>query len=105
MTTNTTIQFPAVLRDGGGSAGRGTLNIPTSVSIDVGNPNRQPGPHSNQRQRYIVERGGGSSGTAYNKLDHEVLDRERPAGARIVARACGRDARLIAWALNQAVPL
>lgn len=50
--------------------------------------------------RYVAERGGGSSGTAYNEKDHEVLDQERAASKRVICRATGSDARLIAAALN-----
>lgn len=52
-------------------------------------------------ERYVAERGSGSHGTAYNKLDHEVIDTERKPGNRIVCRATGPDARDIAAALNR----
>lgn len=51
-------------------------------------------------ERYVAERGSGSSGTAYNTRDHEVIDNERTAGSRVICRANGVDARLIAAALN-----
>lgn len=53
-------------------------------------------------ERYVAERGSGSHGTAYNKLDYEVLDRERKPGNRIVCRATRSDAVEIAAALNRA---
>jgi hypothetical protein len=77
-----------------GSAGEGTQDPHASVRDDE---QRTPSPHS---YRFVVERGSGSSGTAYNKLDHEVIDVERKAGNRIVARATRRDATLICTALN-----
>lgn len=50
--------------------------------------------------QYVAERGGGKNGTAYNEKDHEVLDLCRPVSRRVVCRATGSDARLIAAALN-----
>lgn len=50
--------------------------------------------------QYVAERGSGSNGTAYNEKDHEVLDLSRPPSRRVVCRATGSDARLIATALN-----
>jgi hypothetical protein len=65
---------------------------------DVGRPGYGSKlPHSLQ---YVVERGSGSTGTAYNKRDHEVIDLERKPGNRIVARATCLDAELICRALN-----
>jgi len=89
-----------------GRVDRGTSVDPGATVRSVPRNTKQPGPHDNlrQRQRYVVERGGGSSGTAYNKLDHEVIDQERIASFRIVARATRSDARLICWALNKAIP-
>lgn len=77
-----------------GNAGEGTQDPHTSVRDDE---QRIPSPHS---YRFVVERGGGSSGTAFNKMDHEVIDMERKPGNRIVARATRRDAILICTALN-----
>lgn len=56
------------------------------------------------RTRYVAERGGGSSGTAYNKLDWEVLDRDGAPGRALVCRTNQTNARLITFALNQVVP-
>lgn len=50
--------------------------------------------------RYVAERGSATCGTAYNARDWEVLDTERQAGSRVVCRAAGADARMIAAALN-----
>ena len=62
---------------------------------------RTPGGH---RVRYTAERGSGNAGTVYNKLDHEVLDRDAPAGRQVICRATATNARLIAFALNEALP-
>lgn len=55
-------------------------------------------------ERYVVERGSGSSGTAYNKRDHEVLDTTRIAANRVLCRATAADAKIIAAALNASQP-
>lgn len=52
------------------------------------------------RARYVAERGCGSAGTAYNRLDWEVLDRTRRAARQLVCRATREDALLIAAAMN-----
>lgn len=56
------------------------------------------------RIRYVAERGSGVRGTAYNELDWEVLDKEAPAGRRVLCRTTQTNARLIAYALNRALP-
>jgi hypothetical protein len=94
-----------------------TCYVLTSSRPSVAAGEREPGPQtvptspvrrdaisltgSGSRLRYVAERGGGSSGTAYNRLDWEVLDLERTAGRRVICRARYRDAHLIAEALNR----
>jgi hypothetical protein len=87
-------EIPPNVRNGGRSAGEQTQTPQPSV--------RSGGqqvlhPHSIQ---YVVERGSGSTGTAYNKRDHEVIDLERKPGSRVIARATCLDAELICRALN-----
>lgn len=53
--------------------------------------------------RYVAERGAGSSHTAYNRRDWEVLDTERTASSRVICRANRADAAMIADALNAPV--
>lgn len=123
-----TMQLPPDVRSGGRGAWRGATAVnhsTASVSVDAdpvntvepnslprigagGTPDLQADvsrsgygsklPHHSDQ--YIVERGSGTSGTAYNKRDHEVIDLERKAGNRIVARATRLDAELICRALN-----
>lgn len=59
-------------------------------------------PKGAHMERYTVERGSGSSGTAYNFRDHEVIDTARTGRNRVMCRATGSDARAIAAALNAA---
>jgi hypothetical protein len=59
-------------------------------------------PSSGSRLRFAAERGSGFSGTAYNRLDWEVVDHDAPAGRRIKCRATRQNAQDIAAALNRA---
>lgn len=83
----------------GGDAGRGPSDTIAGVS-KADRLDREPGPHT--YSRYFCERGSGSSGTAYNKLDHEVIDRAQTAGSQVICRATSHNARLICRALNTA---
>lgn len=122
------MEIPPDVRSGGRSAGKEALVDPSADSVSNAVPiehadlssnssgsaergTQQPLSDVREREslsmitpphsyRFVVERGSGSSGTAYNKLDHEVIDLERTAGHRIVARATCLDAELICRALN-----
>ena len=59
----------------------------------------QPAPGSRLRPRYTTGQDGG-----YNPLDSKVLDTQAPAGQRLVCRATASNAKLIAYALNRAIP-
>jgi hypothetical protein len=76
---------------------------PTPKSFhDVGTNDRLERP--GLRVRYVPERGPGGNGTAYNKLDWMVLDRDAIAGRQLLCRTTQSGARLICYALNQAIP-
>lgn len=91
-----TMQLPPDVRNRGKGGAGGTPNVHAEIVRSPGYGSKLPH-HSNQ---YVVERGSGSSGTAYNKRDYEVIDLERKPGNRIVARASCLDAELICRALN-----
>lgn len=94
------IQFPPSgrVRKGLGSASRGDAVV---AKADVCSAVSDGGTPGSRVYRYTVERGSGSSGTAYNKLDHEVLDLAAQAGARVICRATRTNAHLICSALNR----
>jgi len=94
-------ELPPAVRSGGRGdlpprIGAGGTPSPQAVVSRPGYGSKLPH-HSLQ---YVVERGSGSNGTAYNKRDHEVIDLERKPGSRVVARATCLDAELICRALN-----
>jgi hypothetical protein len=80
---------------------RGPGLTPSSPQdVRSGDRLENPGP----RVRYVMERGSGSAGTAYNKLDFEVLDRHAMPGRQLVCRTSQAFARLITYALNRVIP-
>jgi hypothetical protein len=81
-------------------AGEREPGHPLSTTNSVRNGDQQALPGSRALPRYVAERGSGSAGTAYNRLDWEVLDRTRRAARQLVCRATRDDALLIAAALN-----
>lgn len=96
-------ELPPGVRNGGrsadrhlhfGDAGEDRQDPLTSVRDEE---QRSSPPHSS---RYVVERGSGGSGTAYNHHDHEVIDLGGPYRRRVMARATCLDAELICRALN-----
>jgi hypothetical protein len=80
------------------------ITLPATGEREPGAPpmrvsHAQPSPGSRLRPRYVTGQDGG-----YNPLDAKVLDTEAPAGQRLVCRCTASNARLIAYALNRAIP-
>jgi hypothetical protein len=80
------------------------ITLPATGEREPGGPpmrvsHAQPSPGSRLRPRYVTGQDGG-----YNPLDAKVLDTEAPAGQRLVCRCTASNARLVAYALNRAIP-
>jgi hypothetical protein len=80
------------------------ITLPATGEREPGGPpmrvsHAQPLPGSRLRPRYVTGQDGG-----YNPLDAKVLDTHAPAGQRLVCRCTASNARLIAYALNRAIP-
>lgn len=93
------LKIPPRVGSGGGRAERRAQPKTQAVVGKLGD-----GRNLSPRVRFVAERGSASYGTAYNKLDWEVIDKDRSAGNQCVCRTTQSDARLIVYALNNALP-
>jgi hypothetical protein len=79
------------------------ITLPATGEREPGGPpmrvSAQPSPGSRLRPRYVIGLDGG-----YNPLNAKVLDVMAPPGERLVCRCTASNARLIAYALNRAIP-